>query len=239
MRIGFSTGSLAFGDFRKGLEMATNDRVQAIELSALREYELAPLLESLDSLQDDLAPFEYVSFHAPSRLEKLSESDCVDRLQQVATRRWPIIVHPDVIQDFDLWRKLGKAVCIENMDRRKRTGRTAVELERMFEALPDATFCFDIGHARQVDPTMQEAKTFLQWFGNRLQQVHMSYVNSKSGHECLNRESLIAYRQVADLIGEEIPVILETPVGTESIVEEVMAAESVFAKSKPAICKTS
>ncbi len=236
MRIGFSTGSLAFGDFRRGLEIATNDRVQAIELSALREYELDPLLDSLDSLQDELSPFDYVSFHAPSRLEKLTETDCVEKLQKVATRGWSIIVHPDVIHDCDLWSKLGKAVCIENMDRRKRTGRTAVQLRRIFEALPDATFCFDIGHARQVDPTMQEAKTFLKWFGNRLQQVHMSYVNSNSGHERLNRESLMAYRRVADLVREETPIILETPVDSESIVEEIIAAESVFVASKTVDC---
>jgi hypothetical protein len=44
MRIGFSTGSLASGDFRRGLEMALRARVEAIELSALREDELDPLL---------------------------------------------------------------------------------------------------------------------------------------------------------------------------------------------------
>lgn len=230
MKIGFSTGSLALGDFRRGLNMARSERVRAIELSALREAELDPLLDSLDSLQDELKSFEYVSFHAPSRLEHLSESQLVDKLQRVADRGWAIIIHPDVIHDVGLWRGLGAAVCIENMDRRKEVGRTAAGLQRFFAELPDATFCFDVGHARQVDPTMQEAETFLRCFGNRLRQIHMSFVNSRSGHERLNFESLVAFRRIAHWLKDSIPVILETPVDTESIDEEVSAAESVFAQ---------
>lgn len=42
------------------------------------------------------------------------------------------------------------------MDKRKRIGCTAMQLRRFFDELPEATFCFDMGHARQVDPTMHE-----------------------------------------------------------------------------------
>lgn len=73
-------------------------------------------------------------------------------------------MHPDVIEDVSAWQKLGRAVCVENMDKRKRIGRTAAQLQEIFDQLPEATFCFDIGHARQVDPTMQEAETFLRLF---------------------------------------------------------------------------
>lgn len=107
-------------------------------------------------------------------------------LHQLADRGWAIILHPDIIEDFTLWRPLGRAVCIENMDKRKEVGRTASQLRSIFEKLPDATFCFDIGHARQVDPTMQEAESFLTMFHDRLRQIHMSYVNSQSRHERLS-----------------------------------------------------
>ena len=230
MQIGFSTGSLALDDFRRGVKIANNGRVKAIELSALRENELDPLISWLESLQADLAPFEYVSFHAPSRIKSLSEQELVKRLQKIADKDWSIIVHPDLIHDVALWKKLGKAVCIENMDRRKETGRTAAQLRRVFDKLPEATFCFDIGHARQVDPTMQEAESMLQSFGDRLRQVHMSYVNSQSVHERLNFESVMAFRRVSDLIKDSIPVILETPLDPHSIDDEVSTAESIFAK---------
>jgi hypothetical protein len=212
--------------------MALRRSVTALELSALREDELDPLLAALDSLELDLRPLEYVSFHAPSRLERLSESDFVNRLQLVAARRWAIIVHPNVIHDFSLWRSLGNAVCIENMDKRKKIGRTAAQLQSIFRELPEATFCFDIGHARQVDPTMQEARAFLQCFQDRLRQVHMSYVNSQCGHERLNYECIGAFGQVAKMISRELPIILETPVSDGGLDEEVRIAQSILRQSK-------
>ena len=88
---------------------------------------------------------------------------------------WPIVVHPDTIHDFGaLARSLGALVAIENMDQRKPIGRTARELEGIFKQLPEARFCFDIGHARQIDATMGEASFLVQELGPRLAQLHVS-----------------------------------------------------------------
>jgi len=219
MLLGFSTGSLALGNVRLGLQMVSGQPTAAIELSALREEELVPLVESLDSL--DLRQFSYVSLHAPSRLQKFSESDVVDILSPVAQRGWPIVVHPDVICAHDIWNELGDRLCLENMDKRKFTGRTASELDLFFAKLPSATFCFDIGHARQVDPTMLEAHAMLNKLGDRLQQIHMSLVNSQSTHEPLNYESSLAFRRVAHVLPGNVPIILETPVSSEQIPAEM------------------
>ena len=115
MRIGFSTGSIALGDVRRGLRVATHPRTKAVELSALREEELVPLLEFLDGAEADLGHFEYISVHAPSRRSRFSEEEFVEKLTGVAGRGWPIVVHPDVIEHFPLWEALGPAVCLENM----------------------------------------------------------------------------------------------------------------------------
>lgn len=219
MVIGFSTGSLALGNVRRGLQMVEGHATAAIELSALREEELVPLVESLDDL--DLSHFSYISVHAPSKLNALSESEVVLMLTAVADREWPIVVHPDVITNFNLWRRLGRKLCLENMDKRKMTGRTACELEAFFAQLPEATLCFDIGHARQIDPTMCEADAILRRFGDRLQQIHLSLVNSRSGHEPLNYEGVLAFRRVAHLLPQSIPIILETPVERAGIEKEL------------------
>lgn len=42
--VGFSTGALAYSDFRRGLAMARTAVCAAVELSALRQPELFPLL---------------------------------------------------------------------------------------------------------------------------------------------------------------------------------------------------
>ena len=228
MKIGFSTGSIALGNVQDGLRVASHGRTTAVELSALREDELDPLLRVLDQLREKLAKFQYVSFHAPSQLRRISEPELVAKLKPIADRGWAIIVHPDMIKDFGLWRELGRAVCIENMDKRKVTGRTARQLRHIFEELPEATFCFDIGHARQVDPTMQEAESMLEAFRGRLRQIHLSHVNSQSHHERLNYESIIAYQSVAHWFDRSIPIILETPVQQEQVEEELSSAERIF-----------
>lgn len=135
--IGFSTGALAYADFRHGIELALSIPCQAIELSALRQPELLPMLDALDEL--DLSRFSYVSIHAPSQMEAEWEATLRERLLEELPRGWPIILHPDAIRDFTLWREFGSLLCIENMDKRKPIGRTAKELDLVFKQLPDAT----------------------------------------------------------------------------------------------------
>jgi Xylose isomerase-like TIM barrel len=227
--IGFSTGSLGLGDFRLGLRTVHGKPTAAIELSALREAELAPLVQALDHL--DLRQFTYISFHAPSRFTDLDEMTAVSLLRSVAARGWPIIVHPDAVQRFELWACFGELTCIENMDKRKHTGRTARELAEIFRKLPQASLCFDVGHARQVDPSMCEAERILRQHGSRLKQLHVSDVNSESVHEPLSFESVLAFRRIAHLIPEDLPVILETPVSGEGVMRQVEQARLALGRS--------
>ncbi|MEX0712573.1 MAG: hypothetical protein WD278_09500, partial [Pirellulales bacterium] len=115
----------------------------------------------------------------------------------------------------------GDLLCIENKDKRKPVGRTAAELKWYFDRLPLARLCFDIGHARQIDPTMCEAELILRTFGDRIRQIHLSLVTSSSRHEPLNLESILAYQRVAHLLPKEAPIILETPVSVDRIPSEI------------------
>jgi len=206
--IGFSTGAVAKGKFQDALCRLRHHGVRVVELSALRLPELAPLVESLDQL--DLSDFQFVSFHAPSRFLAADEHFVVDLLLSVVDRRIPIVVHPDVIFTAEPWEQLGPLLFLENMDKRKRVGRSARDLRALFELFPRAQLCFDIGHARQFDPTMAEARMILQTLHGRLAEVHISEVNTSSRHDPLSAGSISAFRSVAALIPEHIPVILET-----------------------------
>jgi hypothetical protein len=220
--IGFSTGALARNDFRKALQMLIGKNVSAVELSALRQDELVPLVEQLDQL--DLSPFKYVSFHAPSSMEQAFEPLAVELLLQVAARKWPIIVHPNAMYNPSEWRRLGNCLCIENMDKRKPIGQTAKNLAEIFETVPDASFCFDIGHARQVDPTMSEASAILHRFRDRIRQLHVSEVNTQSKHDPLSFESILAFHKVSHLVPADVPVILESRVEESEINGEIESA---------------
>lgn len=224
--IGFSTGALAYSDFRRGLEITRRGQCRTIELSALRENELAPLVEALDAL--DLCSYTYISVHAPSKFQQGHEADIVRLLRKVANKSWPIVLHPDVIQDASAWDSFGSLVLIENMDKRNNCGRTARELGEIFSKLPQAGLCFDIGHCRQVDPTMNESYLILKQFKNRLRQLHVSEVNSRSTHDPLSSTALAAFQKVASLVPEKTPVILESPVQEGDVEREIERARTAL-----------
>ena len=226
MNIGFSTGSLALGDFQSAIRMLANSSANVIELSALREREFDDLLHCIENL--NLKQYKYISFHAPSKLEIYSEERIVRNLKKVIDYGWPIVVHPDIIKDFKLWRTLGSFLCIENMDKRKPIGRTTSDLEAIFMYLPEASFCFDLAHVRQVDPTMTEASTMLKRVGHKLKQLHVSDVNTRSIHEPLNLEAIFAFRKVSYMIDKDIPIILESTIQKEKIEFEMQFASLIF-----------
>src|SRR6266404_5269716 len=106
--IGFSTGALAKSDFALGLSMMRGEpAIDAVELSALRDHELSPLVEAITSL--DLGAFAYVSFHAPSRLHRLDEETVFALLLRLP-EPWPIVVHPEILRTPSIWRELGKRI---------------------------------------------------------------------------------------------------------------------------------
>ena len=145
--IGFSTGALARGDYRHALEILSEKPVNAVELSVLRQDELRPLVEDLDN--SDLRRFSYVAFHAPSSIEPSLELPAIELLERVAARGWSISVHPNAMSTPVAWARFDDLLCIENMDKRKPVGQTAADLARIFEALPRASFCFDVSVVRQ------------------------------------------------------------------------------------------
>jgi hypothetical protein len=229
MNIGFSTGSLAYSNFKQGIDLLKEQQIPVIEISALREIELEPLLESIDQI--DLSFFKYISFHAPSRLVHLSEAELVRKLVALGKKGFPIVVHPDIIENMQRWKELGSLLLIENMDKRKPAGRTALDLEYIFYELSEAGFCLDLAHVRQVDPTMGEARSMIKRFGHRLAQLHVSTINAKSKHEPLNVDALLAYQKVSHLLNPDVPIILESPVPPSLVRTEIQIAGYIFNKT--------
>ena len=218
---GFSTGALARGDFRHALRLLSEHDVVAVELSALRDHELPALVESLSEL--DLSGYEYVSVHAPSRFSALSESDCAHHLSRFIDLGWPVILHPDAIQEPRHWSAFGDLLCIENMDKRKPDGRTADELQLWFDRFPEASFCLDLGHARQVDPSLTLTRKLIRLFGSRLKQIHLSELDVRSHHCPLSMGAVRSLRRVANRLGN-VAVIIESCVEEGEIGRELEMA---------------
>jgi len=195
-------------------------------LSALREQELPALIGALPSL--DLSGFTHISIHAPSRFEQISEMGAAKLLETAVGRGIGIVVHPDTIIDSEVWKKFGALLWIENLDKRKPIGRTAADLGTLFEEFPNAGFCLDVAHARQIDPTMSEAATMLIRFKERIRQIHASGLNANSTHSALSVAARSAFSQISHLIPNDIPIILESPVAESAIRDELDYAKSAF-----------
>ncbi|HEX9983951.1 MAG TPA: hypothetical protein VGF69_11855 [Thermoanaerobaculia bacterium] len=224
--IGFSTGALAKGDVALGLALQRElPGIEAVELSALRDRELPALLEALPSL--DVSAFAYVSVHAPSRLQTLEE-ESVFRLLEQLPEAWPIVVHPEILVTPSLWRRLGSRLCLENMDDRKTTGRTPDELRELFAVYPEAGFCLDVGHARQIDRSMAAAREMLAEFGERLRQLHVSEVSARGEHLALNAAAREAFAGIAAVIPAGCPAIIESVVAPEEMTAELAAVRAAL-----------
>jgi sugar phosphate isomerase/epimerase len=231
LTIGFSTGALARGDFVQALRLLEDKHVEAVELSALRYTELPDVLTKLPLYLEMLRKrYRYISFHAPTNFK--DEPELIRQLTLVVELGWNIIVHPDTIRDRSLWRALGSCVCIENMDSRKNVGRTADELYQFFEEIPQAKLCFDIAHAREVDPTMTEAASILAKFGDRLAQVHLSEVDTRGAHFAMSRSAEVAYEQFSDLMSK-VPIILESIVSEQDIEDEIFKTKMLLSRHSP------
>jgi hypothetical protein len=221
--IGFSTGALAFGDWQRALELLSRSSATAVELSALRERELVPLVEALPQL--DLNRFRYICFHAPSNLEELSEQELVSTLKPIVANGWPVVVHPGVIQDYSLWSDFGQLLCVENMDRRKPVGRTAEELSEILEKLNTASLCFDLGHSRHIDRTMSEAKATVRALNTKLKIIHLSEVDLHGRHVPLSLMALLSFSRLSSVIPKDCPIILESPVLEGDLDSEISRVE--------------
>lgn len=204
---GFSTGALERANHRAAIEWMRHQNLRAIELSALRLDELAPLVADLDQLELD--GFTHISFHAPSAFPLEQEDRVLGLLDNVANRPWNIVAHPDVIHSPAKWRRFGDRLLLENMDRRKSTGRTVSELNGLLTELPEARLCLDVAHARQLDTTLTLLWSLIQAFGGRIAQMHISELDSRCRHRPLSIWAVEDYRRfAADLAG--IPVIIES-----------------------------
>lgn len=224
--LGFSTGALAKGDFWAGLRLQqANPSLRAIELSALRDHELRPLISGFDKL--DLSHFNYVSVHAPSKLTILSEREAFSILAELPTNL-PIIVHPELMPTPTLWRSLGRRVCLENMDNRKSNGRTLREMRQLFEWLPEAEFCLDLGHARQIDPTMATAMRMAEEFSGRLRQLHISEIGRSGEHLPLSALAIYAFQLVVPFIPDDCAVIIESVIEPDGMDREIRKSASLF-----------
>lgn len=210
--LGYSTGFMV--DARRQwpalVDRAASFSRLAVELSALSLSELPGLVRFLGDL--GRLPFEFTSVHAPSKgLHEIDDAELVSILTGLPPWVDAVVIHPDTIREPREFRRLGRLLTIENMDARKPTGRTADELEPLFAELPEAGLCFDIAHAKDVDPEMIVGEAIMDRFGHRLRHVHLSSLGAKSGHVPLTAEDEQLFQPLLSRC-RDVPWVLEAAI---------------------------
>lgn len=196
------------GDWPAQVQRAAEVSRFAVELSALSEDELCGLSRYMEALP--ALPFRYLSIHGPSKARKMSERDLVEVLMGLSKCAAAVVMHPDTIEDPAPYRALGRKLVLENMDARKRDGRTAAELRRWFDELPEAGFCFDIAHAWSMDSSMAVAAELLDAYRARLRHLHMSSLSEELHHVTLTASDRELFEPLLRRC-TDVPWIFEAP----------------------------
>jgi hypothetical protein len=208
--VGASTGYMSElrDDWDAQVAAARAISPSVVELSALSEKQLAGLRRFLGARPR--LPFRYLSVHGPAKDRQLAEDDLVSLLSEMSRRVDAIVMHPDTLDRPDRYRKLRAKLAIENVDVRKRTGRTVGELVSIFDELPEAGFCFDVAHAWSIDPDMSVANELVENLGDRLRHVHLSSLSPELHHVPLTGTDEELFGPVLErCVG--VPWILEAP----------------------------
>ena len=207
-RVGVSTGYMtdARCNWKELIRRATSFSTEAIEISALSQGELPSFLSW--AAQGRPRGFGYISVHGPTKSITLPPLGLAAALATIPTWVESIVLHPDTLGDPAAFRGLGSRLVIENMDFRKRSGRTVDDLDEIFHQLPEAGFCLDLAHARSVDPSLRLAHSFIDRFHTRLRQFHVSSLDEEGHHITLLDDDVRAYQPLLDRC-PRAPIILE------------------------------
>lgn len=205
---GLSTGGLMPGRPLQAAAAAARYGTDLIELSALAGDELDAVLAALPTVRQR---FARVHVHAPAKRRISPDHEVV---AQLAAADVDVVVHPDVIDDVTVWRRLGRRLLVENNDSRKRTGQDSATLAALLSQLPDARVCLDISHALDAggpDLVVELASSFRR-------HVALFHIGCSCGHATSGPlgEVVVASFQAARAIVGDVPVVVERDVSSQA-----------------------
>lgn len=151
----------------------------AIELMFFYPKELEAFHLS-KKMKNALKKFKHISIHAPCRdicyQADATAAEIIKKLQ-IICNQLPvngIVLHPNLISDFDFIKNCRLPFLLENMDRAKNGQYAAPEQLQEIMRKYDFSFVLDLQHAYEHDPSMELARRFLVTMGDRIKELHVS-----------------------------------------------------------------
>jgi hypothetical protein len=181
----------------------------AIEITCISMDELTGI-KDLD--ERFTSGFSHVSLHAPCRDIRYGNDGHTEKVFAMireAHQRFTfdnIVLHPDVVDRWDIIQAQGLPFAVENSDHRKPFGRTAADLREIFRFY-DLGFVLDMNHCFVNDHTLRLAEDLIAEFGERIREIHLS--GCHNGHHCPLH--IFGPVKIFDHMPEkDVPVIIES-----------------------------
>lgn len=157
----------------------------------------------------DLTLFDRVSIHAPchKRYDRNEATDTLLRhVHEVVELSGAVcvVLHPDVVDDWDIIVESGIPFAIENMDCRKDFGQTVEDMVWLHERT-DLPVVIDLNHCKSNDATMRLAEDMVETFRGNIAQFHLSgYTEYHEPLHVTEQLDIIRY------VDTSIPIIVES-----------------------------
>lgn len=223
-KIGFS-----HGDLFKVHDVYTKENIQilidcgsnAVEINChhVRETEL------VNRILPFIKNFKYISLHMPcdTRYGNNPETrNLLARLENIYIRSNAVlaVVHPDLVDDWNIFNDYKINWAIENMDARKNDFKDVNSLKKFFTENPRWSLVLDVGHCNDNDKSMALAENIISELRVKIKEIHLSgYLSFHNPLHKTKQTEIIDYCKKLD-----VPIIIESTFeisdGTEAIKKE-------------------
>ena len=209
-KIGFSHSVLF-----KVHDVYTNENIQlfidcgctAIEVN----FHHANQASLLENITESVRGFKYISIHSPVDIRYGNNPDTRSILRKIEELYLKlnaklIVVHPDLVDDWEVFNDYKVNWAIENMDDRKEHFKDALDLKEFFISNPFWGLVLDVGHCNSNDKSMILAHDLITEFKDRIREIHLS--GYKIFHEPLNQTGQVEIINSCKQI--DVPIIIES-----------------------------
>ncbi len=210
LKLGFSHGVL----FRL-MEVYSAQAIQiykdlsssAIEICCNKAEDVDKLETLIPLVQD----FKHRSIHLPCHNRYANNAQTRELLDKLgdfyfAVKARLALVHPDLVDDWEVFKDFPLNWAVENMDNRKNVFKVPADFISFFDSHPDWQFVLDLNHVFSNDPTMQLARDFIAVLKHRIVELHLS--GYQGYHEPLfqtQQTEILKHCQ-----GFDVPIIIES-----------------------------
>lgn len=212
MLIGFSTGFLYKDKEHDHVSLETVNLVRSLGCNAIEfmTRDMDHLKRILNNIgRENLTGFEFVSLHAPEVIFRETLTQSVEGLKIIQAiyekiKLNNVVVHPDEVNNWDIFSQFSFPLAIENMDDRKNSHRNIKDMQEALQ-VSGAKMVLDLNHCFVNDQTMKLAHDFFDEFENKINEIHLSGENF---HEPLFQTKT---REIQDVIFNiNLPIIIES-----------------------------